>query len=95
MVPRIPTAGLFCSGCGNFLAGGPSKNAKPAKSRTTAALLAFFLGGLGIHWFYLGRSGRGLLYLLFCWTGIPVVIALIDFIMFLVASDEKFAEKYG
>ncbi len=30
------------------------------RSRTVAALLAFFLGGFGIHNFYLGRSGRGL-----------------------------------
>ena len=29
------------------------------KSKTTAALLAFFLGGLGIHNFYRGQKGRG------------------------------------
>jgi TM2 domain-containing membrane protein YozV len=31
------------------------------KSPTTALLLAIFLGGLGIHRFYLGRIGSGLL----------------------------------
>ncbi len=30
------------------------------RSRTLAAVLAFFLGGFGVHNFYLGRSGRGL-----------------------------------
>src|SRR5690554_3028666 len=38
------------------------------KSKTTAGLLAIFLGAFGIHKFYLGRTGMGILYLLFCWT---------------------------
>lgn len=33
------------------------------KSRTTAAILAIFLGGLGIHKFYMGKA-IGLVYLL-------------------------------
>ena len=44
-------------------------------------VLAFFLGGLGIHKFYAGRTVKGILYLIFCWTGIPAVIALIEFII--------------
>ncbi|MGM9508565.1 TM2 domain-containing protein [Larkinella sp. GY13] len=36
------------------------------KSKSTAALLAFFLGGLGIHKFYLRQTGWGVAYLLFC-----------------------------
>lgn len=34
------------------------------KSKTTATLLAFFLGGLGAHKFYLGQTGQGILFLL-------------------------------
>ena len=44
-------------------------------------ILAFFLGGIGIHKFYAGRTGTGIAMLLFCWTGIPGFIALIDFIV--------------
>jgi TM2 domain-containing membrane protein YozV len=44
------------------------------KNNTTAVLLALFLGGLGIHKFYLGQTGLGILYLLFCWTGIPYIV---------------------
>lgn len=44
-------------------------------------LLAFFLGGIGIHKFYAGRTGAGIAYLLFCWTGIPAILALIEFIV--------------
>jgi TM2 domain-containing membrane protein YozV len=65
------------------------------KSKTTAALLAFFLGGLGIHKFYLGQSGAGIIYLLFCWTFIPGIIAFFEFILLLVMSDHDFNVKYN
>ena len=48
------------------------------KSNTTAVLLALFLGGLGIHKFYLGETGLGILYLLFCWTYIPSIVAFFE-----------------
>lgn len=35
------------------------------KSRLLAAVLAIFLGGLGIHKFYMGKVGWGIAYLLF------------------------------
>ncbi len=62
--------------------------------RMTAALLAIFLGALGGHKFYLGRIGQGILYLLFCWTFIPAIIAFIEGIIFLTMSDADFAAKY-
>lgn len=33
------------------------------KSKTTAYLLLIFLGGLGLHKFYLGKTGMGILYI--------------------------------
>ncbi|TRU24990.1 MAG: NINE protein [Microcystis aeruginosa Ma_SC_T_19800800_S464] len=50
------------------------------RNRTIAALLAFFLGYLGIHKFYLGENLAGILYLLFFWTFIPGIIAFFEFI---------------
>ena len=65
------------------------------KSRTAALLLCFFLGGLGIHKFYLGSTGGGVLYLLLCWTGIPSCLAFIEFFILLFTSNQSFAKKYG
>lgn len=44
-------------------------------------LLALFLGGVGGHKFYAGKIGAGVLYLVFCWTFIPALIALIELII--------------
>lgn len=65
------------------------------KSRITAALLAFFLGGFGVHKFYLGQTGFGLIYLLFCWTFIPAIFAFFEGIGYLLSSDREFALRYG
>lgn len=63
------------------------------KSRIAAALLAFFLGGIGVHKFYMGKTVMGILYLLFCWTFIPAIIAFVEFIILLTESDEAFARS--
>lgn len=65
------------------------------KSRFTAAALALLLGGVGVHKFYLGQVGLGILYLIFCWTLIPGIIAFVEFIIYLSMSDERFAQRYG
>jgi TM2 domain-containing membrane protein YozV len=65
-----------------------------SRNRGVAALLAFFLGGLGAHKFYLGRTGMGVLYLLICWTFIPAILSLIEGIILLAQSDESFARTY-
>ena len=61
------------------------------KNRITAAILAFLLGGFGIHHFYLGNTGKGILYVVFCWTYIPGLLGLIEGIMLITQSDEEFA----
>lgn len=64
------------------------------RSKTTAALLAFFLGGIGVHKFYLGQGGLGVVYLLFCWTFIPAIVAFIEFLVLLGMSERDFATRY-
>lgn len=43
--------------------------------------LCLILGGIGAHKFYAGKWVQGLLYLAFSWTGVPVVLALIDLVI--------------
>lgn len=57
-------------------------------NKITYGLLALFLGGIGVHKFYAGYSGQGVFFLLFCWTFIPQIIALIDGISALTKKGE-------
>ncbi len=65
------------------------------KTKGAAIILALLLGGLGIHWFYLGKSGKGVMYLLFSWTGIPSILAFFTVIGLLFMSQEVFDETYN
>ena len=88
----------ICPRCGVRQSSPPNSlgsTAPNGKSKIAAALFAIFLGGFGAHKFYLGEVGMGVVYLLFCWTFIPALIAFIEFIIYLTMSDEKFNEKYG
>ena len=57
---------------------------KPAQSKTTMAIIAFFLGGLGIHRFMMGYTGIGVLMILT--AGCCGILSLIDFIRILMGS---------
>jgi TM2 domain-containing membrane protein YozV len=65
------------------------------KSRVTAAILAFVFSFVGGHNFYLGRTGRGVLCIVFCWTYIPTLVSFIDVIVLLTMSDQNFNIKYN
>lgn len=57
-------------------------------SLTVYLLLALFLGGIGAHDFYVGKPVKGLIKLVFCWTGIPTIISLFNIIGALMNKDE-------
>ena len=65
------------------------------KSKSTACVLAFLLGSIGIHKFYLGKVWQGLLYLFFCWTWIPMIVGIIEGFVYLGMSENEFCQKYG
>ena len=66
----------------------------PVKSKVAAGILAIFFGGLGVHKFYLGKVGLGILYLCFCWTYIPALVGFIEGIIYLCSNDENFQLKH-
>ncbi len=73
----------------------PQQQPREMKNKTTAALLALFLGAFGAHKFYLRQTGVGIIYLVFFWAYIPGIIAFIEFIIFLTMSQEEFDRKYN
>ena len=60
------------------------------KRKNEAGVLAIVLGGLGIHKFYLGKYGKGLVYAAFCWTLIPAVLSIAEGIHYLSETQEQF-----
>ena len=75
---EVSPQAMACPSCGH-----PAAGTSP-KDKATAAILCFFLGGLGIHRFYVGKP----------WTGILMIVTLgglgiwtlIDFIRILCGS---------
>lgn len=63
---------------------------KSDKKMVPAALLCFFLGGLGVHRFYVGKIGTGIL-MIFTLGGLGIWL-IIDFVMILTGS---FKDKEG
>ncbi|TAF66508.1 MAG: NINE protein [Cytophagales bacterium] len=63
------------------------------KDKGTAALLAFFTGSLGIHRFYLGDYGTGIIYLFT--AGLCGIGSIIDFFNLLMISKDEFDRRYN
>ena len=57
---------------------------KKQQSKSTMAILCFFLGGLGIHRFMMGYTGIGILMLLT--GGVWGILTLVDFIRILTGG---------
>lgn len=65
------------------------------KNKYVAAFLALIFGWLGVHRFYLGQVGLGILYLILLSTGISFLLGLIDAVAFFTMDPERFDEKYN
>jgi len=72
----------------------PSLDAQLGHSRILAALLGIILGSFGIHKFYLGKTGQGIVYLIFFWTLIPGIVGFIEGIWYLTMTDEEFQRRF-
>ena len=69
------------------------------RNRYVAAAIALLIGWLGIHRFYLGRTGSAIVMLVLSCTIAGLVVsmpwAFIDMIRYLMMSDREFAERYA
>lgn len=74
---QLADAAAICVGCGVPTGVVPVAGGAIQKSRTAYILLGIFLGGLGIHNFYAGYSGKGIAQLLISiligWLIIPLI----------------------
>lgn len=66
----------------------------PMKSRSVSVGLALILGGFGAHKFYLEKPGKGFLYMMFCWTGIPSIIGMFDAVKYIRMDEEEFHSRF-
>ena len=80
--------------------GGYAPQYHPPKNRTVAGWLGIFLGHLGVHKFYMGSWGWGLVYIvaIFATAGfgwfVTSIVGLCEGISYLMLSDQEFAAKY-
>ncbi len=98
-VETAPNQAL-CTQCGVSLTAGSSES----KNKMAAGLLAIFLGGLGIHKFYLGYNKEGVIMLAVSLGGglvtcglasaVIAIIALIEGVIYLTKSDQEFEQIY-
>ena len=56
--------------------------------------LAIFLGGIGAHKFYQGKTFQGVMYLILCWTFLPGFVGFIEGVRYLFMPVEDFYEQY-
>ena len=54
--------------------------------------LCLFLGGVGVHKFYAGKWFQGLLYLAFCWTGVPVILSVFDLLVAIFKQPDGYGQ---
>lgn len=85
---EVNPGAVICTNCGAALGGTAPSIGGDQKSKLVAVLLAFFLGAIGVHDFYLGYNKNGIIKIvLTVCTGIGGEIwALIDFIRLLTGS---------
>ena len=82
--------------------GAPVPGTHYDRNRIAAALLALFLGGLGIHKFYMNKPGAGITMLILGSVGwllifpalIICLIAFVEFVIYLTMTDETFEATY-
>lgn len=76
----------------NYQAETPGQNLVKERKKVNKVvycLLTIFLGGLGVHKFYAGKIVLGVVYLLFCWTYIPMLISFVEFIIGLCQKADE------
>jgi TM2 domain-containing membrane protein YozV len=67
---------------------------RPVPTLTTAVLLALFGGIVGLHHFYLGDRKKGWWRCGLCWTGISIVLAVVDAVRLASLDEAQFRARF-
>lgn len=65
------------------------KTSEKKVNKTIYAVLTILFGTIGINKFYAGKVRSGILSILFCWTGIPTILSIAEFITVLTEKADK------
>lgn len=92
-VSTVPAAGDYNFRVGTIQGEKPAPYVPEAPKQKVVnkvgyVLLALLLGGFGAHKFYSGKTGLGILYIVFCWTFIPATVALVEAIIALTKKAD-------
>ena len=75
-------------------------NGPSGKSRGIAGLLALLMGALGLHYFYIGKTNAGIVFLLISLLScgflgvITWVISVIQAVLFFTCTQQEFEQKW-
>lgn len=93
---QVTPGNNFCTKCGAVLPFANNAPAAPAinyspKSKLTAGLLGIFLGGIGVHNFYIGNVGMGIIQIIVscCTCGIGSIWGFVEGIAILASKEPK------
>ena len=75
-------------------------NGPSGKSRGIAGLLAILMGWCGLHYFYIGKTSAGVLFLLIAILScgilatVTTVVSIIQGVLFFTATQQEFEQKW-
>ncbi len=77
-------------------AAGTAYSKEQTDKKLIAGLLGIFLGGFGVHKFYLGYTKEGVIQLVVTLVtcGLASIVGLIEGIIYLTKTDNEFVETY-
>jgi len=78
----------------NIYVANPDEVPRRQKIRKAPSILwAVFLGGFGAHKYYQGSWAWGIIYSITFWLYIPFVLAIVEWVRYVLMSDEEFDRK--
>ena len=72
----------------------PYDRSNAIRQKLIAGALAICLGSFGAHKFFMGKTKTGIVYALFCWTGLPALVGFVEGIRYIVMPAEDFFHQY-